>query len=294
MTRTRTRQQTPANPRMGCAIYTRKSTEEGLDQEYNTLDAQRESGEADIKSQAQEGWECLADRYDDGGFTGGNRADSALIQFALGKTFGLAFSVEMVDQRSQLRDHRPGGRTVRHDLLHNLAGSPLAAVATLGSGERDAGFDPLSEMILRQGLESSHADFVAEHRVGRSRRLDGGEDVRRKHLHVFQSQLLLEETPQGGTCHSVRIVRDGSHGRVDQRSLGLRQDMFQRACEQGFRQLPLGQLDGIVPVDRLGRLGRFGDRLEHCADDRARFTTHLRQCAGRGLCARWRGRGLRS
>src|SRR5262245_32469856 len=55
-----------------CAIYTRKSTEEGLEQEFNSLDAQRESGEAFIASQQHEGWTCLADRYDDGGFTGGN------------------------------------------------------------------------------------------------------------------------------------------------------------------------------------------------------------------------------
>jgi site-specific DNA recombinase len=55
-----------------CAIYTRKSTEEGLQMEFNSLDAQRESGEAFIKSQAAEGWSCLPERYDDGGFTGGN------------------------------------------------------------------------------------------------------------------------------------------------------------------------------------------------------------------------------
>ena len=55
-----------------CAIYTRKSTEEGLDQDFNSLDAQRESAEAYIKSQAHEGWIGLPDHYDDGGFTGGN------------------------------------------------------------------------------------------------------------------------------------------------------------------------------------------------------------------------------
>ena len=55
-----------------CAIYTRKSTEEGLNQEFNTLDAQRESGVAFIASQKQEGWVCLPEKYDDGGFTGGN------------------------------------------------------------------------------------------------------------------------------------------------------------------------------------------------------------------------------
>src|SRR5262245_20278691 len=55
-----------------CAIYTRKSTEEGLQQEFNSLDAQRESAEAYIAAQKHEGWVCLPDRYDDGGFTGGN------------------------------------------------------------------------------------------------------------------------------------------------------------------------------------------------------------------------------
>jgi site-specific DNA recombinase len=52
-----------------CAIYTRKSSEEGLEQDFNSLDAQRESAENYIASQAGEGWECLPDRYDDGGFT---------------------------------------------------------------------------------------------------------------------------------------------------------------------------------------------------------------------------------
>jgi len=55
-----------------CAIYTRKSTEEGLDQDFNSLDAQRESAEAFINSQKNEGWICLPERYDDGGFSGGN------------------------------------------------------------------------------------------------------------------------------------------------------------------------------------------------------------------------------
>jgi site-specific DNA recombinase len=62
----------PVKQTVRCAIYTRKSTEEGLEQEFNSLDAQRESGEAYITSQAQEGWTCLDTRYDDGGFTGGN------------------------------------------------------------------------------------------------------------------------------------------------------------------------------------------------------------------------------
>ena len=61
-----------------CAIYTRKSTEEGLDQDFNTLDAQRESAEAFIRSQTHEGWRALPDHYDDGGFTGANMDRPAL------------------------------------------------------------------------------------------------------------------------------------------------------------------------------------------------------------------------
>ena len=61
-----------------CAVYTRKSSEEGLEQEFNSLDAQREAGEAYVKSQAGEGWRSLPDRYDDGGYTGGNTDRPAL------------------------------------------------------------------------------------------------------------------------------------------------------------------------------------------------------------------------
>ncbi len=73
-----TRKQPVAKQTIRCAIYTRKSTEEGLDQEFNSLDAQRESGEAYIASQQHEGWVSLPDRYDDGGFTGGNMDRPAL------------------------------------------------------------------------------------------------------------------------------------------------------------------------------------------------------------------------
>ena len=67
-----------AKPTIRCAIYTRKSSEEGLDQEFNSLDAQRESAESFIASQKAEGWTALPDRYDDGGFTGGNMDRPAL------------------------------------------------------------------------------------------------------------------------------------------------------------------------------------------------------------------------
>ena len=67
-------------PKKRCAIYTRKSVEEGLDQEFNSLDAQREAGEAYIASQKANGWVCLPTRYDDGGYSGGNMKRPALQQ----------------------------------------------------------------------------------------------------------------------------------------------------------------------------------------------------------------------
>ena len=61
-----------------CAIYTRKSSEEGLEQEFNSLDAQREACEAYVRSQRHEGWTALATRYDDGGISGGTLERPAL------------------------------------------------------------------------------------------------------------------------------------------------------------------------------------------------------------------------
>ena len=69
-----------ANAEVRCAIYTRKSTEEGLSQEFNSLDAQREAAESYIQSQHGLGWKLMPARYDDGGFSGGNLDRPALQQ----------------------------------------------------------------------------------------------------------------------------------------------------------------------------------------------------------------------
>ncbi|AMN44052.1 recombinase family protein [Rhodoplanes sp. Z2-YC6860] len=68
----------PIVRKLRCAVYTRKSSEEGLDQEFNSLDAQRESCESYVASQRAEGWLLVPDRYDDGGFSGGNLERPAL------------------------------------------------------------------------------------------------------------------------------------------------------------------------------------------------------------------------
>jgi DNA invertase Pin-like site-specific DNA recombinase len=64
--------------RLNCAIYTRKSSDEGLEKEFNSLDAQREACAAFILSQKHAGWACLPDLYDDGGLSGGTMDRPAL------------------------------------------------------------------------------------------------------------------------------------------------------------------------------------------------------------------------
>jgi site-specific DNA recombinase len=69
-----------APKRLRCAIYTRKSSEEGLDMEFNSLDAQREACESYVASQKAEGWAAIRERYDDGGYSGGSLDRPALTQ----------------------------------------------------------------------------------------------------------------------------------------------------------------------------------------------------------------------
>ena len=61
-----------------CAIYTRVSTDSGLEQDFNSLDNQREASDAYIRSQAHEGWKLARERYDDGGYSGGTMDRPAL------------------------------------------------------------------------------------------------------------------------------------------------------------------------------------------------------------------------
>ena len=68
----------PGPKALRCAIYTRVSTEHGLEQDFNSLDAQREAGRAYVKSQTHEGWRLVKESFDDGGFSGGSLERPAL------------------------------------------------------------------------------------------------------------------------------------------------------------------------------------------------------------------------
>jgi site-specific DNA recombinase len=75
-------------PTLRCAIYTRVSSDQGLEQDFNSLDAQREAAEAYIKSQAHEGWKLHRELYDDGGFSGGSMDRPALKKLLAGLANG--------------------------------------------------------------------------------------------------------------------------------------------------------------------------------------------------------------
>jgi site-specific DNA recombinase len=87
---------TPRRRRLRCAVYTRKSSEEGLEQEFNSLHAQREACEAFINSQRHEGWVCLPQAYDDGGRSGGNLERPAALQQLLADIRGGKVDVVVV------------------------------------------------------------------------------------------------------------------------------------------------------------------------------------------------------
>src|SRR5215469_10957960 len=91
---TRSRGSTRRHARIRCAIYTRKSSDEGLEQEFNSLQAQREACEAFINSQRHEGWACLPKAYDDGRFSGATMIDRLTRSLA-----DFAKIVEILDAR---------------------------------------------------------------------------------------------------------------------------------------------------------------------------------------------------
>ena len=97
-----------------CAIYTRKSSEEGLEQDFNSLQAQREACEAFIKSQASEGWKLIKTAYDDGGMSDGTMERPALQRLLadIGEGFVDVVVVYKVDRLTRRR-LRQDGRDVR-------------------------------------------------------------------------------------------------------------------------------------------------------------------------------------
>ena len=86
-----------------CGVYTRKSTEDGLEQEFNSLDAQREACAAYITSQRHEGWSQVATTYDDGGYSGGTMSRPGLVQLLDDVRAGKVIEIDVADGTDKKR-----------------------------------------------------------------------------------------------------------------------------------------------------------------------------------------------
>ncbi|MBC2593530.1 recombinase family protein [Ruficoccus amylovorans] len=119
-----------------CAIYTRKSVDEGLDQDMNSLTVQREAGEAYIKSQKGEGWLCLPDPYDDGGYSGGNMQRPGLQRLLVDIRLGgidcvLVYKVDRLS-RSLLDFAKLIECFDQHDVIFVSVTQPISTSTSLG------------------------------------------------------------------------------------------------------------------------------------------------------------------
>ena len=117
-----------SKPVRRCALYTRKSSEEGLEQDFNSLDAQREACAAYVRSQAGEGWRALDTRYDDGGFSGGSMERPALkrllADIAAGKVdVVVVYKIDRLTRGARrLRPHRRAVRPAQRQLRQRHPG----------------------------------------------------------------------------------------------------------------------------------------------------------------------------
>ena len=118
-----------------CAIYTRKSSEEGLDQDFNSLDAQREACEAYIASQRHEGWKQLAEHYDDGGISGGTLERPALQRLLTDIDAGRVDLVVFVPQGATLDARTDDGLLEAKGLKGDLIASTLKGAAMQADGD---------------------------------------------------------------------------------------------------------------------------------------------------------------
>ena len=118
-----------------CAIYTRVSTEHGLEQEFNSLDNQREASEAYVKSQSHEGWKLIRTHYDDGGYSGGSM-DRPGLQRLLDDVRARRIDIIVVYKVDRLNDARRSRQSATR--LRRTAAERSTAWPTLARRPRQA------------------------------------------------------------------------------------------------------------------------------------------------------------
>jgi DNA invertase Pin-like site-specific DNA recombinase len=222
----------PKSPIRRCAIYTRKSSEEGLEQDFNSLHAQREACEAFIKSQAGEGWRLIKTAYDDGGLSGGTMERPALQCLLADISQGLidvvvvykvdrltrsltdfAKMVEVFDARGvsfvavtqQFNTTTSMGRLTLNVLLsfaqfeREVTGERIRdkIAASKQKGMWMGGTVPLGYDVIdrRLAVNQSEADTVRE--------------IFRRYLELGSVRLLMEDLNRRGIRSKVRVARNG-------------------------------------------------------------------------------------
>ena len=290
-------------PAIRCAVYTRKSTEEGLEQDYNTLDAQRDAGEAYIRSQQHEGWVCLPEHYDDGGFTGANmerpalrrlladidagrldcvvvykvdRLSRSLLDFARIMEAFDRRRVSFVSVTQAFNTASSMGRLVNKKSLYDL----LTNVAYIGKvGYKEEVHDGEQTPIV-EGRVFTAAQTLLK-RNGRS----GGRATRTKHSALLRGRLRC------ATCDCAM-----SHSFTVRGPRRYRYYVCQRAQKHGWDacpnpSIPAGEVERFV-VDEIKRVGRDSrvvletlmrargeneERTDRLKTERAGLTRRLRE-----------------
>ena len=162
-----------------CAIYTRKSTHEGLAQPFNSLDAQREAAEAYIASQKHEGWTCIPDRYDDGGYSGGTIDRPALRRLLADVEAGCVDAI-LVYTYSQKDERRYRYYVCGHARQHGWETCPTKSIPAqeierfVVDRIRAIGTDPklTAEVLAKVHSETrARTDALARERAGLERDL---------------------------------------------------------------------------------------------------------------------------
>ena len=131
--------------RVRCAIYTRKSSEEGLEQEFNSLQAQREACEAFITSQLHEGWVCLPAGYDDGGFSGATMGRPALQRLLADITAGRVEKVVVYKIDRLTRSLADFAKIVE---ILDARGASFVSDAAVQHDDLDGAPDPQCSVVL--------------------------------------------------------------------------------------------------------------------------------------------------
>lgn len=278
--------------RRRCAIYTRKSTEEGLEQSFNSLDAQREACGAYILSQAHEGWEPVPDLYDDGGYSGGSMDRPGLRQLledvAAGKidiivvykvdrlTRSLADFARIVDVLD-----KQGASFVSVTQAFNTTNSmgrlTLNVLLSFAQFEREVTGEPIRDKVAaskKRGMWMGGVVPLGYEVKDRKLHILGDEAERVRH--IFERYLALAsvgalqvELADAGIRTRPRTLRDGRNYGDKNFSRGALYQMLRNRIYVGeivHRGVAYpGEHEGIIDRDTFDRVSRVldGNRVDY-------------------------------